>query len=150
MILMISSWISGEEYFSLLLVLHYSYMISKYWVTLCLWIQNCHKITWLQSIHCNILFSAKWAKNVCCDEQVKDYLRGIFAGGESRSHCRNMRVWRDESRRIMYSPEQYQGVKWSYIPIFSRFCFISYICQKILSYIPKSYIFQNYEKKVES
>ena len=73
MILMTSSWISGEVYFSLLLVLHYSYMISKYWVTLCLWIQNCHKITWLQSIHCNILFSAKWAKNVCCDE--KEFLQ---------------------------------------------------------------------------
>jgi len=35
---------------TLLLVLHCSYMFGKYCVTLCLWIQNCHKITWLQSM----------------------------------------------------------------------------------------------------
>ena len=50
MILMISSWISGKIYFCLLLVLHCSYMFSKYWVTLCLWIHNCHQITLLQSM----------------------------------------------------------------------------------------------------
>ena len=49
MILMISSWISGEAYFSLLLVFHCNYMFGKYWVTMCLWIQNCHQMTWLQS-----------------------------------------------------------------------------------------------------
>jgi hypothetical protein len=36
--------------FLLLLVLHCSYIFGKYWVTLCLWIQNCHRITWLQSM----------------------------------------------------------------------------------------------------
>jgi hypothetical protein len=49
MILMISSWISGETYFSLLLVFHCNYMFGKYWVTQYLWIQNCHQMTWLQS-----------------------------------------------------------------------------------------------------
>ena len=34
-----------------------------------------------------------------------------------------------------------QGVKWSYIPRFSRFCYISYICLIFLYFIPKSYIF---------
>jgi hypothetical protein len=29
-----------------------------------------------------------------------------------------------------------QGVKWSYIPIFWRFCYISYICLKFLYFIP--------------
>jgi hypothetical protein len=50
MILMISSWISGELYFSLLLLLQCSYMFDKYWVTMCLWIHNYHKITWLQNM----------------------------------------------------------------------------------------------------
>ena len=31
-------------------VLHCSYLFAKYWATLCLWIQNCHTITWLQSM----------------------------------------------------------------------------------------------------
>ena len=47
---MISSWISGEVYLCLLLVLHCSYMFGKYWVSLCLYIQNCHNISWLQSM----------------------------------------------------------------------------------------------------
>ena len=33
--------------------------------------------------------------------------------------------------------KQCQGVRWSYIPIFSRFCYISYICIKFPIFHPK-------------
>jgi hypothetical protein len=79
MILMISSWISGKVYFSLLLVLHYSYMISKYWVTLCLWIQNCHKITWQVTHICVYSISEQGFYQYLCllrqEEQILNYYK---------------------------------------------------------------------------
>jgi len=53
-------------------------------------------------------------KRVRFDHKVKDYLRGIYAGGEGSGSkaspadvVRNMRVCRDEYGRKMFSPEQY-------------------------------------------
>ena len=69
--------------------------------------------------HCDSSTEMGWAmkrdrKRVRFDEKVKNYLRGIFEGGEGSGSkanpsdvVRNMRVCRDESGRKIFSPEQY-------------------------------------------
>ncbi|CAG2245178.1 unnamed protein product [Mytilus edulis] len=56
----------------------------------------------------------KERRNVRFDEKVKDYLRGIFAGGEGSGRkanaadvARNMRVCRDEAGGKLFAPSQY-------------------------------------------